>query len=118
MLDLAARLSFRTESSLSFSLERHSKSLLPTRQIGWVDLHYPCDGHIKLQLRISLPSEYHTADSFRAVVAAVIAAAGVPADETYDAVLFGAAGVMQMVQSVNREGVTDRVFAQQNGLSQ
>ena len=109
VLDLAARLSFRTESSLSFSLERHSKSLLPTRQIGWVDLHYPCDGHIKLQTRISLPSEYHTPDNFRELVKRAISAAGIPPDATYEAVLFGAGGAMKIEQPVSREGLTDRL---------
>src|SRR5688572_25100506 len=84
MLDLTARFSFRTASSLSFALERYSKSLCPTRQVGWIDLHYPCEGHIKLQIRISLPSEYHAGEKLRAIVTAVIAATGVPADGTYE----------------------------------
>src|SRR5262245_3970177 len=108
---LTARLSFRTESSLAFLLERHSKRLLPTRQVGWIDLHYPSDGHIKLQIRISLPSEYYNAEKFRMIVEAVITSTGVPADETYEALLFAASGAMQMLRSVNREGLTDRLYA-------
>jgi hypothetical protein len=111
VLDLTARLSFKTASSLSFFLERQSKSLLPTRQIGWIDLHFPCDGHIKLQIRISLPSDYHSADTFRTIVSAAIAATGVPTNETYEAVLFGAAGVIMIEQPVDPGGVTDRLSA-------
>ena len=113
VLDLTARFSFKTESSISFSLERHSKGLLPTRQIGWIDLHYPCDGHIKVQVRISLPSEYHADDKFRAIVTAIFAAVSVPVDETWDAVLFETRGVMETGQPVNRDGLTDRLSAQQ-----
>jgi len=111
LLDLTARFNFKTERSLSFSLERYSKSLLPTRQMGWIDLHFPCGGHIKLQIRVCLPDEYHTAEKFQAIIAALIAATGVPADETYEALLFTATGQMSMAQSINREGLTDGLYA-------
>jgi hypothetical protein len=109
LLDLTARFNFKSASSVSFSLERHSKSLLPARQIGWIDVHYHCQGHIKLQMRISLPSEYHAPEKLRAIVAAVVAATEVPADETYEALLFAASESMVMEQPLNREGITDRI---------
>lgn len=108
-LDVTARLSFKTASSLSLSLERHSQSLCPTRQIGWIDLHHPCVGHIKTQIRISLPTEYHTPEKFEAIVAAIFAAAEIPTDETYEALVFAESSPMLMAQTVNREGITDRI---------
>src|SRR5262249_19543274 len=109
VLDLTARFSFKTASSLSFSLERHSKSLLPVRQIGWIDLHHPCGGHIKLQIRIALPAEYHDPMKLRAMVSAVLAAAEIPPDETYEARLFATSGFMEIQQPVDREGMADRL---------
>jgi hypothetical protein len=109
LLDLTARFNFKSASSVSFSLERHSKSLLPTRQIGWIDVHYPCQGHIKLQIRISLPTEYHTAEKLRMIVAAIVTATEVPVDEPYEVLLFAAKEPMGMAQPVNREGITDRI---------
>jgi hypothetical protein len=108
VLDLTARLSFKTESSLSFAFVRSSKSLLPTRHIGWIDLHYPCDGHIKLQIRISLPAEYHAPERFSAIVAGMITALEIPPDETYEARLFAESAPLEMSHTTNRESVTDR----------
>jgi len=34
-------------------------------------------------MRISLPTEYHAPEKLRVIVAAVAAATGIPADETY-----------------------------------
>jgi hypothetical protein len=102
LLDLTARFKFKTASSVSFSLERHSKSLCPTRQVGWIDVHYPCQNHIKLQIRISLPAEYHAADKLKTIVAEVFAATQIPADETYEALLFAESGPMLT-------GVTDGI---------
>src|SRR5580765_1856794 len=59
VLDVTARLEVSTASSKCFALERHSKSLCPTRQLGWVEIHHPCEGHIRAQIRVSLPEEYH-----------------------------------------------------------
>jgi hypothetical protein len=109
VLDFTARFEFKTASSISFSLERYSKSLCPTRKIGWMDVHYPCQGHIKVQLRISLPNEYHTPKKLGKIVADVLAATGIPADETYEAVLFAGEEPISIVQSMNREGITDRI---------
>jgi hypothetical protein len=77
--------------------------------MGWIDLHYPCDGHMKLQIRISLPTEYHAGQTFHAIVWAIIAATGIPTDETWEALLFAAGEPMGMAQPVNREGLTDRI---------
>ena len=60
-------------------------------------------------MRISLPTEYHAAEKLRMIVAAVVAATGMPADETYEALLFAACEPMVMEQPVNREGITDRI---------
>jgi hypothetical protein len=108
-LDLTARFNFKTTNSLSFTIERYSKSLLPVRQMGWFDLHYPCEGHIKLQIRVSLPSEYHADDKLDSIIAVVLSATEIPADETYEAYLFAETGTIISNQPVNREGYTNRI---------
>ena len=99
LLDLTARFKFKTASSVSFSLERYSKSLCPTRQVGWIDVHHPCENHIKLQIRISLPSEYHNPQKLRIIIAEVLAATEIPGDETYETLLFAESGPMLMAQN-------------------
>jgi hypothetical protein len=99
LLDLTARFKFKTASSVSFSLERYSKSLCPTRQVGWIDVHYPCENHVKLQIRISLPSEYHNPQKLKTIIAEVFAATEIPADETYEALLFTESEPMSMARN-------------------
>src|SRR5437016_4395343 len=80
ILDLEAKLDFQTESSAGFSVGRTGPLRFPKsedpgmnqmhellnkttnipafRVLGWIDVHHPCKGHIKAQLRIALPPEH------------------------------------------------------------
>jgi len=41
---------FCSQTSVSFDVQFGS-------QYGWVEVHFPCQGHIKVQLRAALPDE-------------------------------------------------------------
>jgi hypothetical protein len=100
VLDLVARLKFKTACSLSFELgTRGDRIRVPgtsrTRvlgegrvfsMIGWLDAHHPCDGSHRLQVRVWLPGRYTCSDSMRAMVPQVKAALGLPQDESYHVV--------------------------------
>jgi hypothetical protein len=97
VLDLVAELQFKTASSLSFQLGVKGNMLqLPDMEepwvlgpggvftvIGWLDVHHPCEGFHRLQLRVGLPDRYACWESMRDLVPQVKAALGLPADESY-----------------------------------
>lgn len=95
--DLEACFEFKTETSISFQLGRHSRSRSAFSARGWLDVHHPVPGEYvpKACLRIALPSGYlrfeHKAsllEQFREVIAAVFAALQIPAGEVYEAHFF------------------------------
>jgi hypothetical protein len=97
-LDLVAEFQFKTASSLSFQLGTKGDTLqLPDMKepwvlgpgrvftvIGWLDVHHPCEGCHRLQLRVGLPDQYACWQSMRDLVPQVKAALGLPADESYE----------------------------------
>jgi hypothetical protein len=108
VLDLFAQLRFWSASSFSFELGKlvgpHSPKLPemgnepweflleggPIRvMIGWLDVHHPCEGNHRLQLRVGLPDRYVCWESMRELVPQVKAALGLPADEPYHVLLVG-----------------------------
>ena len=109
MLDITVWPAFSSHSSRSFRLERNSNSLCPTRQLGWIDLHHPCDGHIKTQIRVCLPQEYHEFEKMREIVRLVLEQTGIAADETYEARFVSVDAATELVQSRDRHGYSDRI---------
>jgi hypothetical protein len=130
VLDLFASVRFKTQSSVCFSLGRRGTWRAPTdgappsakpivlqdvwKEVGWADVHHPCEGHIKAQVRIVLPPEYRAkveGDVGRYVVLRILSWVGIRADETYEARFhFGEEGV-RLVQHVDRRGMTDRIVS-------
>lgn len=110
VLDLVAQLQFKSASTLSFQLGTHVSRGSPRPPemvgddelmdflleassvfvvIGWLDVHHPCDGFHRLQLRVGLPDRYVCWESMRDLVPQVIAALGLSADESYHVHLAG-----------------------------
>jgi hypothetical protein len=56
VLDLTASFSFKSPGSISFDLGTLSDGMFSV--IGWVDVHHPCEGHIKAKFRVLLPARY------------------------------------------------------------
>jgi hypothetical protein len=124
LLDLVASLEFKSASSLSFRLGTKGNTLkLPDMDepwvvgpgliftvIGWLDVHYPCDGHIKAHLRVCLPERYHEWQQMRELVNQVFEELGIPADETYEADFVAASRQTGIEQATDRDGMTDRLY--------
>ena len=105
VLDLVAQCQFKSVSSLSFqlgtSVVRESPRLPEMDDmdeellnfllegagffvvVGWLDVHHPCNGPHRLQLRVGLPDRYVCWESMRDLVPQVIAALQLPTDESY-----------------------------------
>ena len=127
VLDLKAKLAFRTAASASFDLGRdlaHSTiswgDSRPGEDItidigpvfeaaGRLDVHHPCDDHIKAHLLVTLPVEYHSRERMREFVATVFEALGIPADETYKVNYLSPKHGVCYIQPEDRDGVTDWV---------
>jgi hypothetical protein len=129
VLDLSARFAFRSATSISFDLGRYSDTLrLPGggpfggdfvmnvgpggvfKVTGRIDVHHPCEGHIKAQLLVVLPAEYHPFERVQEFVATIFEALGIPPDETFEALLVSPVQQMVYENATDREGRSDRMY--------
>jgi hypothetical protein len=124
LLDLVAALVFKSASSLSFHLGMKGDTVkLPDMDepwvtgpgvvftvLGWVDVHHPCEGHIKAHLRVCLSDKYHKWGRMRDLVQQVFEQLGIAADETYEVSFVAASRQTEIEQATNRHGLTDRLY--------
>lgn len=124
LLDLIAKLEFKSESSLSFRLGTKGDALQLSGMdepwvtgpgmiftvLGWVDIHHPCEGHIKAQLRVCLPEKYLEWEPMRDLVHQLFDLLRIPADETYEADFVAASKQVGIEQATDRHGMTDRLY--------
>jgi len=61
LFGIEAKQVFQTTGSVSFALRRATTQGIPGLgstdvfiEEGWIDVHYPCDDHIKARIRISI----------------------------------------------------------------
>jgi hypothetical protein len=122
ILDLIALFEFKSSSSISFLLTTEAKFLKPAgsdpipmpagvcfNKVGSVDIHYPCDGHIKAQFRFLLPKRYHELTTMKDLVRLLLAKIQIPNDETYEAHFVSEEQHSSIEQAVDRDGMTDRM---------
>jgi hypothetical protein len=93
---------FCTQTSASFSVKTGNFS-------GWVDVHFPCAGHVKARIRGALPDELLQASELRQFVADLFRQLKIREDETFEATFFKPTKVVEMGRPANREGMTDRI---------
>jgi hypothetical protein len=110
ILDLSAKLAFKSETSISFSVGKPiiiRDKCAGSLAVGWIDVHHPCDGHVKTQLRIRIPVEYHDFHQEKIIIRTVFEILGIPLDETYEATFFSGDTVRCISQRTNRDGIWD-----------
>jgi hypothetical protein len=96
---------FHTETSLSLSVQSDASQFAR----GWVDIHYPCNGSTKLQIRGTLADVDLNTETVREIIGNLLTLLGIPKNETYEAVFFKASRQIQMTQSNDNESMTDRL---------
>jgi hypothetical protein len=101
VLDLDARLSFRTTSSISFDVEWNETDLEGKFRKGWIDVHYPCAGRVEVVIRISLNVPYPDWKSQKAIIDALLRVLGIPNKVTYEALFMSPAGSVEVVNDPN-----------------
>lgn len=96
---------FSTSSSACFEVT-------PTKQQGlssgkkWLSVHYPCNGHIKLQVRGSFKLEPKQISAF---VSSLIEILGVASDATYEYHNFVESDVISLGKMADSSGASDRI---------
>jgi hypothetical protein len=93
---------FCTQTSASFLVKVGSLS-------GWIDVHFPCEGHIKVRIRGALPDAYLEASKIHVFVVELLHQLKIQKDETYQATFFKATKTIEMGKPVNREGMADQI---------
>ncbi len=79
---------------------------------GYVDVHYPCHEHVKVQIRIILPKaliqsyDHKIRGSFFDAIATAL---GIPRDETYEMQFSEAEGGVIYGNRTNRDGISDGI---------
>jgi hypothetical protein len=91
-----------TQTSASFRLKAGLR-------YGWIDVHFPCEGHIKARILAALPDEFLEVSKIREIVPEILNRLKIQPNETYEATFFKPTHVIELAQPVNREGVTDRI---------
>jgi hypothetical protein len=76
---------------------------------GWIDLHYPCEGHIKLQIRGSLAEDCLNPLVIQTLLPMIIKETGIDPATTYSAIFFKSSKEMHITQAVDENGMTDRI---------
>ncbi len=109
VLDLRTGFEFKTATSIGFHLG-HSRPRA-FFVVGRLEVHHPCEGHVKARLTVVLPEEYHPAERMCDLVRQVFAELGIPADETYEAHFVAPGRQSALFQHTDRNGVTDVFFA-------
>jgi len=94
--------SFCTETSASFAVKMGGLH-------GWIDVHFPCQGHIKVHIRGALPAERLDAAKIQELISELRRHLKIPPKETYEAYFFKPVNVVATVQPVDREGKSDRI---------
>lgn len=108
VLDLVASFAFKSPGSVSFDLGTEEGGGF--KVVGWVDVHHPCEGHLKARFRVVLPVRYHAPEPMQGFVRTMFSALGIPADETYEAEFVCAQHRTRIEQATDRDGGTDRIY--------
>lgn len=84
VLDLHATVAFKTAGSISYNLDKE-KSGEPPRRLGWIDIHHPCEGPIRSQVRVIITQEYFDSNAMNTIVRTALTAIEVPTDGRFEA---------------------------------
>ena len=99
----------RSESSACFEAVNSGASLAKGASVGWVDVHYPCDSHIRLTIHAVLPERLIAPDLMREIASAIKTGLEIPAPETLEMVVCSPNLRMGFSQSADEKGRPGRI---------
>jgi hypothetical protein len=123
ILDFHATLAWKTNATVSFLLGRFQDSLTIPGQselfhggdrlvfdvFGFLDVFHPCEGHIKARLRAKVTADLLIHEKQLAIITSAFSALHIPRDETYEADFLVTSDHASIHQTVDRNGMTDRI---------
>ncbi len=95
--------SFASQTSASFDVQ------IGCSRLGWIDVHFPCEGHIKARVKGALPADYLAPNKIQELLHRVFVELKIALEETYVAEFFTVTNQIQIQQPTNREGYSDRI---------
>jgi len=104
--DLRVKFFFKTSSSIGFHLamERFHGTI-----IGAMQVHHPCDGHIKARIFVQLHKKHRDHHTLNQLRVQAFRALDIPLDETYELEFTSLEDGLIIGQFVDRDGIADRV---------
>jgi hypothetical protein len=104
--ELRVKFFFKTSTSIGFDLamERFHSTI-----VGKMQVHHPCDGHIKARIYVQLPKKHGDHNTLNQLRLQAFRSLDIPLDETYELEFTSAEDGLIIGQPVNRDGVTDRI---------
>ena len=97
VLDLDARLAFKTASSISFHVEWNEYDHESKFRKGWIDVHFSCEGRIKAVIRVSLNEPYPDRQSKRTIIDILFRVICIPSNVHYEVLFFTPSGSVEVV---------------------
>lgn len=85
VLDLHATIAFKTHGSISYNLDKEPTNGEGARRVGWIDIHHPCEGPIRSQVRVIITQEYFESNAMNSIVRTALNALSVPVDVHFEA---------------------------------
>jgi hypothetical protein len=85
VLDLHAVLAFKTVGSISYNLDKEPPNGEEKRRVGWIDIHHPCEGPTRSQVRVVITQEYFESNAMNTIVRTALTALDVPRDGRFEA---------------------------------
>ena len=105
-LDLRVRFRFKSPSSIGFRLSTKQAAYTV---IGEMQVHHPCEGHIKARVYIQLPNEYNDYKKLVPILEATFRELEIPLDETYELFFGNSEDGLIVGQTRNRKGIDNGI---------
>ena len=108
--DLVFAQAFRTEASTSFSISQLGVGLSRGADRGWIDVHWPCEGHAVVYIRGSLPEKYLRFDYLNALTQKLLADLDIPIETSRDVLFFKAENCVSLsYPGASGDNTSDRI---------
>jgi len=110
------RETFSTSGSRSFDLIATGKNLGKGAIVGWIDVHYPCRGHVRLKVRASVPERVLSGpDALKALSRLALELVEADPKEQFEVYMFSASNCASMSSSGTGAIETSRLFTPPSG---
>ena len=129
LLDLVVSVNMQTDSSVSLSMGRftnHPRDITPElrdllflpdqgsavfEELGWIDVHYPCNGPIKVLVRMEVPEEYRRFEKISFLVCALFRLLLIPENERYVAHWHDGKETQTIIHAADEHGIPDKFYS-------